>query len=81
MPRQVRLDAPGVLHQVMGRGITRRRLVPDDPDRADVMGRLAARVTATGLTGYAGALRPHHAHRLGAGRAAAPWQALLPLGR
>ena len=63
MPRQARLDAPGVLHQVMGRGIERRRLVPDDTDRADVMRRLAAPGTATGLTVDAWALLPHHTHR------------------
>jgi hypothetical protein len=31
----------------------RRRLGPDDTDRAGVMGRLAALETATGLTVYA----------------------------
>ena len=69
MPRQARLDASGVLHHVMGREIQRRRLVPDDTDRADVSGRLAARVTATGLTGYAGALRPHTTPTCGSERA------------
>jgi len=72
MPRQARLDAPGVLHQVMGRGIERRRLVPDDTDRADVMGRLAALGTATALTGYAWALF-QTTPTGGSGRAAAPW--------
>jgi len=71
MPRPARLDAPGVLHQVMGRGIERRRLVPDDTDRADVSGRLAALGTATGLTVYAWARLPHHAHPRA--RPAAPW--------
>jgi putative transposase len=65
MPRQARLDAPGALHHGMVRGIERRRLVLDHTDRAGVSGRLAALGTATGLTVYARALLPHHAHRLG----------------
>ena len=71
MPRPARLDAPGVVHHGMGRGIERRCLVPDDTDRADASGRLAALGTATGLTVYAWALLPHHAHPLA--RPAAPW--------
>ena len=35
MPRQPRLDAPGVLHHVMERGIERRAIFRDDTDRAD----------------------------------------------
>jgi hypothetical protein len=34
MPRQARLDAPGTLHHVMGRGIERTALFRDDHDRA-----------------------------------------------
>ena len=32
MPRQARLDAPGVLQHVMARGIERRKIFWDDPD-------------------------------------------------
>ena len=64
MPRQARLDAPGVLHHVMVRGIERRALFRDDGDRADFVARLAALVPATGLTVYAWALLPNHAHCL-----------------
>jgi REP-associated tyrosine transposase len=42
MPRQARLDAPGVLHHVMVRGIERRALFRDDADRPDFVARLAA---------------------------------------
>jgi REP element-mobilizing transposase RayT len=62
MPRQPRLDAPGVLHHVMVRGIERRAIFRDDTDRADFVDRLAALVPATGLTVYAWALLPNHAH-------------------
>ena len=53
MPRQPRLDAPGVLHQVMVRGIERRTIFRDATDRADFVGRLAELVAATGLSVYA----------------------------
>jgi len=39
MPRQPRLDAPGVLHHVMLRGIERRAIFRDDTDRADFVRR------------------------------------------
>jgi DNA invertase Pin-like site-specific DNA recombinase len=34
MPRPARLDAPDVLHHVMGRGIERGRIIWDDCDKA-----------------------------------------------
>jgi len=33
MPRQARLDAPGLLQHVMARGIERRKIFSDDKDR------------------------------------------------
>jgi REP element-mobilizing transposase RayT len=48
----------------MVRGIERRPLVRDDPDRADFVARLAALVEARALTVYAWALLPNHAHLL-----------------
>ncbi len=41
MPRLARLDAPGVLHHVMGRGIKKREIFLHDRDRADFLSRLA----------------------------------------
>ncbi len=35
MPRLARLDAPRVLHHVMGRGIERRKIFLSDIDRND----------------------------------------------
>ena len=35
MPRLARLDAPGVLHHVMGRGIERKKIFYSDIDRND----------------------------------------------
>ena len=41
MPRQARLDAPGALHRVMGRGIERTKIFSNDTDRNDFVDRLA----------------------------------------
>ena len=41
MPRGPRLDAPGVLHHVMVRGIERTTIFRDDTDRTDFLARLA----------------------------------------
>ena len=48
----------------MVRGIEQTAIFRDGADRADFVGRLAALVQATGLTAYAWALLPNHAHRL-----------------
>jgi putative transposase len=64
MPRGPRLDAPGVLHHVMVRGIERRRIFRDDGDRTDFLARLAGLVEAGMLVVYAWALLPNHAHLL-----------------
>jgi REP element-mobilizing transposase RayT len=64
MPRQPRLDAPGILHHVMVRGIERRAIVRDDTDRADFVDRVAG-VAAQGTWAvYAWALLANHAHLL-----------------
>ena len=39
MPRLARLDAPGVSHHVMGRGIERREIFLSDEDREDFITR------------------------------------------
>ena len=39
MPRQARLDAPGTLHHVIGRGIEGIPIFRTDFDRADFLGR------------------------------------------
>src|SRR5512136_2781313 len=64
MPRQARLDAPGVLHHVMVRGIERTTLFRDDPDRTDFLARVATLAAAGAWTVYAWALLPNHAHLL-----------------
>ena len=41
MPRQARLDAPGLLQHIMARGIERREIFKDDRDRQSFLERLA----------------------------------------
>jgi len=64
MPRQPRLDAPGVLHHIMVRGIERTQLFRADADRADFVFRLADLAEQGALTVYAWALLSNHAHLL-----------------
>ena len=61
MPRLARLDAPGVLHHVMGRGIERRKIFWNDKDRNDFIDRLAGAIEQGGMDIYAWALIPNHA--------------------
>ena len=64
MPRQARLDAPGVLQHVMARGIERRKIFLDDKDRASFLERLAVILDETQTQCYAWALIPNHFHLL-----------------
>lgn len=64
MPRQARIDAPGVLQHVFCRGIERRNIFIDDDDREDFVARLDAILTDTGTPCYAWALIPNHFHLL-----------------
>ena len=64
MPRQPRLDAPGLLQHVMARGIERRKLFRDDKDRNSFLDRLAIILEETQTQCYAWALIPNHFHLL-----------------
>ena len=64
MPRSSRLDAPGVLHHVMGRGIERKEIFIDNKDREDFITRLAALADDGSMDIYAFALLPNHFHLL-----------------
>jgi len=58
MPRLARLDAPGVLYHVMGRGIERRQLFLSDTDRNDFIGRLSVLAQDDAIEIYAWWKRP-----------------------
>ena len=60
MPRLARLDAPGVLHHVMGRGIERKEIFLNNKDRNDFINRLSMLVEEGAIDVYAWALIPNH---------------------
>ena len=60
MPRQSRLDAPGTLHHVIGRGIEGSKIFRDRGDRDDFLARLAKLCEAKALSVYAWALLGTH---------------------
>ena len=64
MPRLARLDAPGVLHHVMDRGIERKEIFFNDLDRNDFIYRLAELAKEDAMYIYARALLPNHFHLL-----------------
>jgi putative transposase len=64
MPRKARIDAPGALHHIIGRGIARRKIFADDEDRENFLERLGSIVTDSGTQCYAWALIPNHFHLL-----------------
>jgi len=64
MPRQPRLDAPGALHHVMGRGIDGIKIFSNKRDREDFLERLADLCRADALSVYAWALMGNHYHLL-----------------
>lgn len=64
MPRSARLDAPGVMHHIMVRGIERRKIFLDDKDREDFLSRMERLLPATKTSCFAWAFMPNHAHFL-----------------
>ncbi|MBU0480398.1 MAG: transposase [Proteobacteria bacterium] len=64
MPRQPRMDAPGTLHHIMGRGIERTKIFRNRIDRDDFLIRLAGLCSDETLLVYAWVLMPNHFHIL-----------------
>ena len=64
MPRLARLDAPGVLHHIMIRGIERRKIFRSNEDRDDFLERLSIILPETNTSCYAWAFLSNHAHFL-----------------
>ncbi len=64
MPRLARLDAPGVLHHVIIRGIERRKIFLDSKDRDDLLDRLTTILPESKMSCYGWALMSNHAHFL-----------------
>jgi putative transposase len=64
MPRQARLDAPGVLHHVMQRGVARGRVFGDRQDYEEFLRRLGAALKDSKTSCYAWCLMSNHIHFL-----------------
>ena len=64
MPRLARLDAPGVCHHIIIRGIERRKIFRDNGDRENFLERLGRLLLETKTGCYAWAFLPNHAHFL-----------------
>src|SRR4030042_1544158 len=62
MPRGPRLDAPGVLHHVMVRGIDRAAIFKGDADREDFLSRLDELCANGAAAVYAWCLMDNHLH-------------------
>ncbi len=64
MARHSRLDAAGILHHVIIRGIERKKIFLDDNDRRDFLDRCGVIFPETKTSCYAFALLPNHVHLL-----------------
>jgi len=64
MPRQARLDLPGLLQHVMVRGIEKRDIFLDDADHEYFVLRLSKLLTETDTECLAWVLVPNHFHLL-----------------
>jgi REP element-mobilizing transposase RayT len=64
MPRSARLDAPGVLHHIMVRGIERRAIFRYGQDRQDFLKRLENLLPECQMECYAWVLMKNHVHLL-----------------
>ena len=64
MPRKARIDAPGALHHVIGRGINRQEIFSDKADYKDFLERLGEILSESNTSCFAWALLPNHFHIL-----------------
>ena len=64
MPRQARLDTPGALHHVMGRGIDGMDIFSEKEDSEDFLARLKYLCESKAMSIYAWSLMSNHFHLL-----------------
>jgi putative transposase len=64
MPRTARLDAAGLLHHVIIRGIEQRRIFTNDADRENFLARLEILLPETSTSCHAWSLMTNHVHLL-----------------
>lgn len=60
MPRQARIDAPGAVQHVIIRGIEKKAIFLDDPDRDNFLSRLGSIFLETSTPCYAWVLIPNY---------------------
>lgn len=64
MPRHARLDAAGILHHIIIRGIEKKSIFTGNADRKDFLERLTVLVPETATSCYAWAIMSNHVHML-----------------
>jgi putative transposase len=64
MPRHARLDAPGLLHHVIIRGIERKPIFEEDRDKEDFVERCSILLPETMTACYAWSILSNHVHML-----------------
>lgn len=64
MPRLARIDAAGILHHVIVRGIEKKPVFKDRDDKEDLIDRLSCLVVETRHAVYAWAVMTNHVHLL-----------------
>jgi REP element-mobilizing transposase RayT len=64
MPRQARIDIPGLLQHAIVRGIERGKIFLDDIDRSQFVERLSALLAETDSDCFGWTLIPNHFHLL-----------------
>jgi REP element-mobilizing transposase RayT len=64
MPREARIDYPGVLHHVIGRGIERRDIFKEKTDKDDFLHRLKSILSRSNMQCYAWCVMDNHFHLL-----------------
>jgi putative transposase len=64
MPRKARIDAPGAIHHIIGRGINQQEIFSDKKDYNNFLERLGDLLTGSKTSCYAWALISNHFHLL-----------------
>jgi REP element-mobilizing transposase RayT len=64
MPRKARIDAPGALHHIVLRGIERKAIFKNDPDRENFLDRLGSILSESKTGCYGWAFMANHVHLL-----------------
>ena len=64
MPRQGRIDYPGTLHHIIGRGIERRRIFKEDKEKKELLRRIKLNLDKSSMKCYAWCIMDNHFHML-----------------